>query len=177
MNAPSPGEKRAIAIHNQFPIQEPPVPVEDIARKLGADLTYEAFEGDVSGMLFRDRSRAVIGVNSRHAPTRQRFTVAHECGHLLMHKGTPMFIDRFAQVNWRDGESNREEREANAFAAELLMPRQLIDKEIDRVISRRRDVTFDEVVSELAKRFRVSGQAMTYRLTNLGVLNPYSLAG
>ena len=177
MKSPSLGERRAMAVLEELKTTEVPVPVEDIARKLGAELTYEAFEGDVSGMLYRDEAHVVIGVNSRHAPTRQRFTVAHECGHLVMHKGTPMFIDRIVRVNRRDGESNREEREANAFAAELLMPRQLVDREIDRLVSRQSDLTFKEVVAELAKRFQVSTEAMTIRLTNVGVLDPYSLAG
>ena len=70
-------------------IAEAPVPVEQIARRLGAQVTYEGFDGDISGMLFRDEGRAVIGVNSRHAPTRQRFTVAHEIGHLEMHMPDP----------------------------------------------------------------------------------------
>jgi Zn-dependent peptidase ImmA (M78 family) len=128
-------------------------------------------------MLYRNRGTTVIGVNSRHAPTRQRFTVAHEIGHLLIHKGQPVFIDRFVRVNWRNGESNREEVQANAFAAELLMPRALVRKAIERALSRRRDVTPQELVSVLAKSFEVSAAAMQYRLTNLEILNPYSLAG
>lgn len=177
MNAPSIGEKRASAILESLDLSEPPVPVEEIARQLGAQITYEAFEGEVSGMLYRDGPNAVIGVNSRHATTRQRFTVAHECGHLVMHRGQPMFIDRFVRVNWRNGESSREEREANAFAAELLMPRRLMQSEIDRAIAKFQHGTPQQIVAELARRFRVSTEAMTYRLTNLGVLDPYALAG
>lgn len=37
--------------------------------------------------------------------------------------------------------------------------------------------SLSEAVDDLARRFRVSGEAMTYRLTNLGMLDPYSLAG
>jgi Zn-dependent peptidase ImmA (M78 family) len=176
MSTPSVGEKRAIAILEEFGVREPPTPVEEIARRLGAQVTYDAFEGDISGMLYRDGDTAVIGVNSRHATTRQRFTVAHECGHLLMHKGQPVYIDRFVRVNWRAGESHREEREANAFAAELLMPRDLIKTELARV-AKVRQPTLRDVAADLAGRFRVSEEAMTYRLTNLGLLDPYSLAG
>jgi Zn-dependent peptidase ImmA (M78 family) len=177
MNAPSAAERRAIAVLKDSGVSEAPVPVERIARRLGAQITYESFEGEISGMLYRNRGTTVIGVNSRHAPTRQRFTVAHEIGHLLIHKGQPVFIDRFVRVNWRNGESNREEVQANAFAAELLMPRALVRKAIERALSRRRDVTPQELVSVLAKSFEVSAAAMQYRLTNLEILNPYSLAG
>jgi Zn-dependent peptidase ImmA (M78 family) len=169
-------EKRAIAVLMDFNVSEAPVPVEEIARKLGAQITYESFEGDISGMLYRDQGRAVIGVNSRHAPTRQHFTVAHEIGHFLMHEGQPVFIDRFVRVNWRDGESGREEVQANAFAAELLMPRDLMQTAIERALYRRRDVNPQELAGVLAKGFEVSAAAMQYRLINLGILNPYSLA-
>jgi Zn-dependent peptidase ImmA (M78 family) len=177
VSAPSTAEKKAISVLARLGIAAAPVPVEQIARRLGARLTYEDFDGDISGMLFRDEGRTVIGVNSRHAPTRQRFTVAHEIGHLEMHKGQPLFIDRFVRVNMRDGQSTQEERQANAFAAELLMPRSLVPEEIDKVLAKRRDLTLPELVSTLAERSQVSPAAMQYRLVNLGMLDPYSLAG
>jgi Zn-dependent peptidase ImmA (M78 family) len=176
MSALSAAEKRAIAVLADFGVSEAPVPVEEIARKLGAQITYESFEGEISGMLYRDQGTAVIGVNSRHAPTRQRFTVAHEIGHFLMHEGQPVFIDRFVRVNWRDGECSREEVQANTFAAELLMPRDLTRTVVERTLYRRRDFTPQEFVGVLAKRFEVSAAAMQYRLINLEILNPYSLA-
>ena len=109
-------KRRATEILKRFGVTGPPVSAEQIARDLGAQITYETFDGDISGMLLRDQGTLVIGVNSRHAPTRQRFTVAHEVGHILIHEGRPVFIDRFVRVNFRDGESNAEEVEANAFA-------------------------------------------------------------
>jgi len=177
MKALSAAEKRAIAVLDESGVTELPVPVERIARALGAQVTYEPFEGEISGMLYRSSGRTVIGVNSSHAPTRQRFTVAHEIGHLLMHKGERVIIDRFVRVNWRDGESNPEEVQANRFAASLLMPRSLLYEEIERVLSRHRDLTPHDLVGLLAKRFEVSSAAMQYRLINLDILDPYSLAG
>jgi Zn-dependent peptidase ImmA (M78 family) len=177
VSAPNAAERKAIAVLDRIGITDVPVPVEQLARDLGAQLTYENFDGDISGMLFRDEGRAVIGVNSRHAPTRQRFTVAHEIGHLEMHKGQPVYIDRFVRVNMRDGQSTPEERQANAFAAELLMPRSLVPGEIDKVLAKRQDLTLPELVSALAERFQVSPAAMQYRLINLQMIDPYSLAG
>jgi Zn-dependent peptidase ImmA (M78 family) len=177
MRAPSASEKRAAEVLEKAGVSEVPVPVEQIARELGVQITYEPFDGDISGMLYRDGDTAVIGVNSSHAPTRQRFTVAHEVGHLLMHEGKPVFIDRFVRVNWRDGESNKEEAQANSFAAELLMPRTFVVKVIRRTLARDRYIKPQELVADLAKKFEVSAEAMQYRLINLGILNPYSLAG
>jgi Zn-dependent peptidase ImmA (M78 family) len=56
---------------------------------------------------------------------------------MLLHKGTPMFVDRLVRVNWRDGASDLEEMAANAFAAELLMPRAFVHEEIEKMVSRR----------------------------------------
>jgi Zn-dependent peptidase ImmA (M78 family) len=177
MRSPDFAEKKAIVLLDELGDSELPVPVERIARRLGAQITYEPFEGEISGMLYRSPGTTVIGVNSSHAPTRQRFTVAHEIGHLRMHQGEGVIIDRFVRVNWRNGESNREETQANRFAAGLLMPRSLVCKEIERTLSRQPDLIPYDLAAMLAKRFDVSPAAMQYRLINLEILDPYSLAG
>ena len=64
---------------------------------MGALVRYAPFDGQMSGLLHRseDGNRAVIGVNSRHPTVRQRFSIAHELGHLALHK--PAFqIDQHA---------------------------------------------------------------------------------
>jgi Zn-dependent peptidase ImmA (M78 family) len=174
MSSPSPAEERAMQVLAEANTGEPPVPVEKLAESLGAQITYTEFDSDVSGVLYRDNDRVLIGVNSTHAPTRQRFTIAHEIGHLLMHKGRPVVVDRLVRVNvnLRDGTSSKEEIDANAFAAELLMPRKLIASEIDRFLKRTRRVVPQELVDELSATFRVSPEAMSYRLENLGILDP-----
>jgi Zn-dependent peptidase ImmA (M78 family) len=134
-------------------------------------VAYEAFEGDVSGMLYREPGRTLIGVNSTNPATRQRFTLAHEIAHLRLHEGQPVFIDRLVRVNWRDGGSARE-IQANTFAAELLMPRRFMSQEIERVVARSPNFAPEELVGVLAGTFRVSEEAMRYRLINLGVLRP-----
>jgi Zn-dependent peptidase ImmA (M78 family) len=159
-----------------------PVPVEEIARRLGAKVTYEPFEGELSGMLYRDGERKVIGINSAHSPTRQRFSLAHEIAHLRLHRGRPVIVDKVVQdklvrVNMRDAKSSqatdREEIEANQFAAALLMPREMILKEALRRMSRRASVAAEELVQQMARAFQVSPQAMDYRLINLGLRQPH----
>jgi Zn-dependent peptidase ImmA (M78 family) len=172
MTKQSPAEKKASELLEKTGVSQLPISVEKIARDLGAEIQYEAFEGEVSGMLYRGEGQTLIGVNSTHGVTRQRFTLAHECAHLLLHKG--VFIDRLVRVNWRDGTSDTEEVQANAFAAELLMPRKLMQREIERLIARSRQIAPEQLIAELAETFRVSQEAMRYRLVNLGVLGPYS---
>jgi Zn-dependent peptidase ImmA (M78 family) len=174
MTNPSPPEIQAADLIAQAEVVRPPVSVDQIAQMLGAHVAYEAFEGDVSGMLYRESGRTLIGVNSTHASTRQRFTLAHEIAHLKLHQGRPVFIDRLVRVNWRDGTSAPEEIQANAFAAELLMPRKFMTQEIERAMTKTRQLAPEQLIVTLADTFRVSEEAMRYRLINLGVLGPYS---
>lgn len=112
-------------------------------------------------------------MNANNAEVRQRFTIAHELGHLVLHKGKRLVVDRAVRVNFRDSVSSlatdREEMEANAFAAGLLMPSAAVTDELHRIV-RGRHRTDSEVVDVLAGKFQVSRSAMEFRLINLGML-------
>jgi len=150
---------------------KPPVPVEKIAEKLGLQVRYAPFEGELSGALVRKHGQAFIGVNSLHSPKRQRFTIAHELAHFVLHKGISAHFDESFRVNWRDGESskavNPEEMEANRFAAELLMPTIFLVKDVEKIKSFNQ-----QALDSLAKRYGVSSQAMEIRLGNFGFILP-----
>ena len=148
-------------------VMAPPVPVHDLAGTVGATLRVGPLEGQLSGFLLRRADQTIIGVNSLHPRTRQRFTIAHELGHLLLHNYTE-HVDRDMSFYFREARSSeaeiRQEIQANRFAAELLMPRTMIDAAVPKAVG-----LFDDVLlSDLADRFEVSVQAITYRLTNLG---------
>lgn len=168
-------EKAASELLSQLGIASFPVPVEKVAQRLNARVVYQPMKGDISGMLYRETDRTVIGVNSGHAITRQRFTIAHEIGHLKLHEGRPMIIDHLfrVKVNMRDGRSSlatdAEEIEANRFAAELLMPRSSVKERVQHLLSRRREVSELAFIIELSRYFNVSTEAMDYRLINLGL--------
>lgn len=160
-------------------ISEPPIRVVDVARSLGVRVRKEPADSELSGFLLRDaRSRtAVIGVNSLHHPNRQNFTAAHELGHFLLHEGERVHIDRSAltyQVNLRTEASSqgtdREEVEANVFAAELLMPAQMLARDLAEHDALDLIDEDSKVLRELAGRYRVSSQALTFRLANLGYI-------
>ncbi|MDE0532823.1 MAG: ImmA/IrrE family metallo-endopeptidase [Albidovulum sp.] len=154
---------------NECGICTAPVPIERVAEHLGASIRYSPFEGELAGILVRrDGEDTVIGVNSLHHPNRQRFTIAHECGHLILHRGKDVYIDRAFRVNRRDSVSSQatdpDEIEANRFAAELLMPYELIIRDtVDEMI----DVEDAEEIKELAERYGVSVQALTHRVTKI----------
>lgn len=158
-------------------ITEPPVPVEQLAQDAGAVISYQPFEAeDISGLLYRTAGSApVIGVNSNNPKVRQRFTIAHELGHLALHPGQELILERLVRLNFRDATSStasdEEEIEANRFAAELLMPQGLLRHSLG-VLLQGRPLSDLEVVRRVARRFEVSQSAMEYRLTNLGMLTP-----
>jgi Zn-dependent peptidase ImmA (M78 family) len=154
-----------------------PVPVDKIAKSLGIAISLEEVEDDISGFLYRDRiSRNVlIGANKAHHANRQRFTIAHELGHFFLHEGETVHLDsgnRAFRINLRDVESakgeDNDEKEANFFAAELLMPASFLESDLQG-----RDLDlFDEsdILIKLAKKYKVSVQALTFRLANLGYI-------
>jgi Zn-dependent peptidase ImmA (M78 family) len=165
-------ERRAIELLEQYG-DEPPIDVEGLAKKLKIRVVREALNRNISGILYREDDTAVIGVNSSQPQSRQRFTIAHEIGHYLLHPGQPVIVERNGRINFRDGRSSQailpEEIQANRFAAELLMPRRQVVEAL-RQLTPNASAAGD--VAALAERFEVSTQAMEYRLVNLGVLVP-----
>ena len=129
---------------------------------------YNDFNAEISGLLIRRIGEVVIGVASEQPEERQRFTIAHELAHLLLHKGDEVHIDKVFRVNLRSPISSSaqdvEEIEANAFAASLLMPIGFLRSDLQGVAL---DIDDPRQINELAKRYRVSAQAMTYRLMNV----------
>jgi Zn-dependent peptidase ImmA (M78 family) len=169
-------ERKAEELLKRQGISHPPVRIENIARALGMQVAFEPFDGDLSGMLYREPGGAtVVAVNSRNAHTRQRFTIAHEIGHFLLHDMN-LQIDRPISVRFRDDRSglavDQSEIEANQFAAALLMPRKWIVDDVNNIVNQAPAISDDSVVEELTNRFRVSRQAMEFRLTNLGLWTP-----
>ena len=151
------------------------VPVERIAKSLGIEISLDEVDDDLSGFLFRDKTngRTVIGANKSHHPNRLRFTIAHELGHFLLHEGEVVHLDETPtafSVNLRSGASasglDDNEKEANLFAAELLMPAKFLQEELE---GKRLDLLDDgDFLAKLSKKYKVSVQAITFRLTNLG---------
>src|SRR5258708_15060820 len=167
--------QQAEALLTKFKVGGGHVQVEEIARSLGIDIKLDKVDDDLSGFLVRDgkSKRTVIGANKSHHPHRRRFTIAHELGHYLLHKGQKVYLDENRgafTVNLRNSESAKgedpEEREANLFAAELLMPAKFLKQDL---YEQDLDLLGDsDVLAKLAKKYEVSVQALTFRLANLG---------
>jgi Zn-dependent peptidase ImmA (M78 family) len=157
-----------------------PVDVEAIAEHYGIEIKLERVDDDLSGFLFRDDAgHAIIGANRNHHENRRRFTIAHELGHFLLHEAERVHLDSRTSgyaLQLRSPESatgeNVNEREANLFAAEILMPakfleRALRDSSVDLLDDDEKTL---KMLKALAKKYKVSVQALTIRLNNLGYI-------
>lgn len=103
----------------------PPVRLPELARALGVPIKAATLAPGISGEIRPSGNGFVIRIN-RHDPIkRQRFTVAHELAHFLLHRdqiGNGITDD----VLYRSTLSDRREQQANRLAADILMPEALL---------------------------------------------------
>lgn len=157
-----------LATINRY-MESAPVDVIGMAGALGVACHSAFLEDEISGMLERvSKGVYKCTYNASHPVTRQRFTVAHEIGHYMLHRkliGEGVDDNRAYRSTDAGKYHNteigpREETEANRFAASVLMPTNLVRSKI----SNNPDVTN----SQLALEFNVSEQAMQIRRSGLG---------
>lgn len=160
--------REAASLLAKLPIEAAPVPVDRLAAICGASVVYNNFNDEISGLLFREGGKVIIGVASEQSLVRQRFTIAHELGHALLHNMLSVHVDKSFTVMFRSAASSTAhdvfEIEANTFAAELLMPESLLREDL---LTLKLDMEDGEQLAMLARRYEVSTQALTYRLLNL----------
>lgn len=149
-----------------------PVPVEHVADSGHGLLIRDVADlsaapgaptgGHLSGLLLSDRGE--IWVNAAEGqdwPGRRRFTIGHELGHWCLHRtgGEPLYC-RSAVIDPQEVAADERpprppaEEEADAFAAALLMPAELM----------RREYKADRDFKSMCDRFHVSAKAMSRRM-------------
>jgi Zn-dependent peptidase ImmA (M78 family) len=132
-----------------------------IARELGVNVwAMHSMPANISGKIFRDSlnggtSGFSIAVNADEHPVRQRFTIAHEIAHFILHRARLETGDLVDDTMYRSGLSTAEEIAANRLAAQILMPMELIQTLISQGVND---------VPSLAAKFQVSQAAMKIRL-------------
>ena len=136
-----------------------PVDLDAMARALGIEVASDhALPDDISGKIERVAGRFRITINGNHAAPRQRFTLAHELAHYLLHRD--LIGDGITDnVRYRSNLRDDVETQANGFAAELLMPAALVRAEWRGGLKH---------IAGIAQRFDVSYEAAKIRLTSLG---------
>ena len=150
----------------QHRITEAPVPVEYLLVAEGVSVHLVEYEGDTSGEAWWEGEVGHVAVAKSLARPRLRFTLAHEFGHLALRHHQRRFgdlssIDQVLRdpksLAWEG--SDPVEIEANAFAAELLLPTGLFVPAWKST----------PVVGRLASRFEVSREAVQWRIKALGL--------
>ena len=152
-------ENEALQLLKAYDIDQPVIPVFDIAQKEGLEIKFFKSDGNeqlsqVSG--FFDPESKTIYVNSTDPPQRQMFTVAHELGHFkLGHESNEYgVLLRFAVTI----DKEPKEQEANCFAANLLVPKKMLE-----IIMKDYDLSKNDIPA-LSKFFGVSDDVIKYRL-------------
>ncbi len=165
-------EKRAQDVIKKHNLYKFPINIYQIAANLGIFVVFESLPSDLfnlRGFCHQEDGFSLIGINKNHPIELQRFTMAHELHHLLYDIGSVPFLC---------GVHNQEqiiEDNAEKFAAELLMPRE----SIQRLISYPPNVNY-LTIHLIAEHFKVSYQASAIRLEKFGLIdssaeacNPY----
>lgn len=139
-----------------------PVSLSAIAKALGVTVKAATLLPGISGEIRPDSAapgKFVVRVNRHDIPERQRFTVAHELGHFLLHRDQ---IGRGIEddVLFRSRLSDWREAEANRIAADMLMPEQLVNEAYKQAKS----IGVEDIAAYLAGQFEVSEAAMKIRL-------------
>jgi hypothetical protein len=179
-SAPAGPEAAAVELLREFEarfdVQDvPPVPVERIAESHLGLLIEEiddirslpnapTDQGPLSGLLDAEAQTIWLDrAEARRSRGRRRFTIAHECGHWVLHvRGSGLLVCREEEVESAgDREIRRREAEANAFAQALLMPELLVHRHAQSTGCN---------LAALAERFDVSIAAIRLRLLKLGLL-------
>lgn len=143
-------------------LKSAPVKLTAMASELGIPVFLSSLAPAISGLIEPDEespSGFRIRLNRHESKERQRFTLAHEIAHFLLHRsliGGGVVDDTM----YRSALSSRREVEANKLAADLCMPQKLI--RLER--SNRMHLSDDDLVNEMAALFRVSKSAMRIRL-------------
>ena len=143
-------------------IEEIPVQLGAIAKDLGVSVKLSTLRPGISGHIRREEGAYVIRVNRHEVRERQRYALAHELAHFLLHREE---IDRSGGIEdnvlYRSGASEQMEYEANRLAADLVMPMAAVRRELKLL----EPLASEEVIDRLAEVFRVSRAAMEIRLS------------
>lgn len=154
-------ELQAAKLLKAADVTAPPVPVEELATELLGIRVVRRSNWPGSGLALTVPDGWLVALRAEEAPVRQRFSLAHECKHIL----DDSHIERLyggASEEWVEAICNR-------FAANLLMPRAWVKADwASRGI---------QDVSRLARRYEVSRSAMDFRLDQLGLQVPRPRCG
>lgn len=143
----------------------PPIDLHAVIKSLNVTSKERELAQGLSGFVVFVREDApVIVVRQGDPEVRKRFSSAHELGHVLLAHHDTFHVDLNSLEGVPPDYNWRYEREANEFASALLMPAESVRQELSQAVG--------TTIPLLAERFQVSNQAMSIRLSTLGLSLP-----
>lgn len=154
------------SLFSKLELNEHPVPIDKIVDFFSIKIVPYDFPDNFSGVIREVKGKIVIGLNKNHNQNRRRFTLAHELGHYLL--GHSVNVDLGLTDDVRVDDVNAlqidKEKEANNFAAELLMPKKFL---LSDIANKKGSIK----IPDLATRYQVSEQVASIRIINAGLIN------
>lgn len=136
-----------------------PIPVGAIAKKLGIIVKKSTLPAGISGEIKEEDNVCIIRVNRHDVKARQRFTLAHEIAHFLLHKH--LLRDGITDdILYRSNQSDAIEAQANRLAADLIMPTSLVNQAMNLYQDKKDEQKYELI----AKEAEVSTVALKIRL-------------
>lgn len=149
------------------------VKIKEIIEKFGITVSYTN-ESKISGKT--DTTSQVIEINKGDSAPRQKFTMAHELGHriLSVQGGDDTYYRFMDPQNYQSLKRRSEERKANNFAANLLMPKKLVDLAIKDIRKENKEgLDNNKLVNCVKEKMNLSYTFVGYRLHNLGIIGEF----
>ena len=140
------------------------IDLEAVAHYVGAHVRYRPLKGCEAHILGCD-GKALITVKEDVSARRKRFSIAHELGHWRFHRGQTL-VCRVDESQPREGRSP--EKVADAYAADLLMPRYIFEP-----MARQFEKFSFKSIASLADAFNASLTAAAIRLIELDRLRGF----
>ena len=138
---------------------EEAIDIEDLISKMNIRLVSTELEEGILGASKVEGLKRLIVISSKvYNEEQKRFTLAHELGHILIHRGTHYFSKEDLSTICT---SKQKEDEADRFAVELLLPSKII-----RNIIKENDVNF-ELIKQISKKYRTSLTSTAIRVAEL----------
>lgn len=153
--------KELLKLARENGVEASPLNLEKLLKFLGITLVMEEGDESFSGCIEKRGNGYYISVNKYHPEKRKRFTIAHELGHYFLHRSILSDIGREEVLMREPSALTPIEREANNFAADLLMPEELFLGELR---------SGNDSASYLSDKFGVSIPAIKYRAYQLNIL-------
>lgn len=148
-------QKNIIQEHQkQFPVR-----VGEIAKSFGISVKKSTLDAGISGEIKKNNNEVIIRINRHDVKERQRFTLAHEIAHYLLHEdriGDGIVDD----ILYRSGLSDELEAQANRLAADIVMPWSLIQASLQKYA----ELKMEERIERLAADAELSTTAIKIRL-------------